>query len=318
MIATLDVLRLLGGIVYLVLGGDLLVRGALGLARRTSIQPVIIGLTVVALGTSAPELFISVYAALSGFTDVALGNVVGSNIANILLVLGAPAVISPIAANAGGLRPQTIFMVVITLVFVGLAINGTLSSAEGLLLLGLLLSAMVAVYYFRIEVPGTDDLDDADQLERVLGLPHKLIGASVFVVLGIVLLPVGADLTVRGAISIAQELNIPEVVIAATIVALGTSLPELSTTIIAAFHRSSDIAIGNVIGSNVLNILLVAGASSALAPLPVAQSLIKLDFRVLIAVSALLLFFVIKRAPIGRTAGLLMLGGYVTYIALVV
>lgn len=317
MIAALDVLRLFGGVVYLVLGGDMLVRGALGLARRTSIPPVIIGLTVVALGTSAPELVISVYAALSGFADVALGNVVGSNIANILLVLGAPALIGPIVADAAGLRRQTAFMVGVTLLFIGLAMNGELSSAEGLLLIGLLVAAMVSVYFFRLEVPGAEDLDEATQLQRVLGLPHKLSAAVLFVIVGIVLLPVGANLTVEGAVSIAQALSVPEVVIASTIIALGTSLPELSTTVIAAFHKSSDIAIGNVIGSNVLNILLVAGAAAAITPLTVASSLIRTDFWFLLVATALLMAFVMKRWPIGRATGSVMLVGYVTYAVVI-
>ncbi|MBT8085440.1 MAG: sodium:calcium antiporter [Woeseia sp.] len=316
-IEALDVVRLIGGLVYLVLGGDMLVRGALGLARRTSIPPLIIGLTVVALGTSAPELVISVYAAVSGLTDVALGNVVGSNIANILLVLGAPALISPIVANATGLRRQTAFMLAVTVLFVGLSLDGTLSSDEGLLLLGVLVAALFSAYFFGIEVAGADEVDDAEQLERVLGLPHKLFTAIGFVVAGIVMLPIGADLTVEGAVSIARSLSIPDVVIASTIVALGTSLPELSTTIIAAFHRSSDIAIGNVVGSNVLNVLLVAGASAMLAPLPVAASLIRLDFQVQVGVALLLLVFVLTRLPIGRAAGVAMLAGYVGYVAVV-
>ncbi|MBT8078666.1 MAG: sodium:calcium antiporter, partial [Gammaproteobacteria bacterium] len=200
----------------------------------------------------------------------------------------------------------------------GLCLNGMLSQVEGLLLLALLLAAMLLVYFFRIDVPGADELDGADQLERVLGLPHKLFAAGGFVVAGIVLLPIGADLTVKGAVSIAEAFSIPEVVIASTIIAVGTSLPELSTTIIAAFHRSSDIAIGNVIGSNVLNILLVAGAAAALAELPVARSLLLLDFWVLIAAATILLLFVMMRWRIGRTAGLLMLAGYGGYVVLII
>jgi cation:H+ antiporter len=313
----LDVILLVGGIVYLVLGGDLLVRGALGLARHTSISPFVIGLTIVALGTSAPELVISVYAALSGYTDVALGNVVGSNIANILLVLGAPALISTIVVDAPELKHQSFFMIAVTLLFVGLSMDGTLSSFEGLLLLGLLIAAMLTMYLFKIEAPGTDEIDDADQLQRVLGLPFKLLAAIAFVVAGMILLPLGANLTVEGAVSIARALEIPDVVIASTIIAIGTSLPELSTTIIAAFHRSSDIAIGNVIGSNVLNILLVLGAAAALAPLPVPHSLIELDFWVMVAVALMLLIFVVNRWQIGRFAGCFMLIAYIAYIGFI-
>lgn len=318
MIEVLDLLRLFGGLVYLVLGGDLLVRGALGLARRTSIPPVVIGLTVVALGTSAPELVISVYAALSGYTDVAIGNVVGSNIANVLLVLGAPALISPVLADATGLRRQTGFMFGVSVLFVALMYDGSLSRPEGLLLLGVLIAALVLVYYLKIEIPGADEADEADQLQRVLGLPRKLVPAVALVVFGMVMLPIGADLTVEGAVSIATAFAIPEVVIGSTIVALGTSLPELSTTLIAAFHRSSDIALGNVIGSNALNILLVAGASSAIATLPVPASIIAFDAWVLLAATIALLVFVLRRWPVGRLAGGAFLLGYVGYVGILI
>lgn len=318
MIEPLDALRLFGGVVYLVLGGDLLVRGALGLARRTSIPPVLVGLTVVALGTSAPELVISVYAAMSGFTDVALGNVVGSNIANILLVLGGPALISPVLSDARGLKVQCAFVFGVTALFVYLCFDGLLSRPEGLLLIGALIAALVLVYRFRIEMPGAETPDAADQLERVLGLPHKLLTAAGFVVLGIILLPLGADLTVEGAVAIAKAFDIPEVVIGSTIVALGTSLPELSTTLIAAFHKSSDIALGNVIGSNALNILLVAGASSAIATLPVPGSVIRLDLWLMLASTAVLMLFVVRKWPVGKATGLAFLAAYVAYLVLII
>lgn len=314
MIELLDILRLFGGVVYLVLGGDLLVRGALGLSARTSIPPVIVGLTVVALGTSAPELVISVYAALSGFTDVALGNVIGSNIANVFLVLGAPALISPVLADAPGLKQQSWYMIGVTVLFIAFCFGGVISRVEGSVLVGVLVVSLVLVYKLGIEVPGTETPDESEQFERVLGLPNKLWIAVFFVVLGILMLPLGANLTVEGAVAIATALNIPEIVIGSTIIALGTSLPELSTTLIAAFHRSSDIALGNVIGSNALNILLVAGVSASIATLPVPSGVLRFDAWVVLAAALAMLAYVLRRKPIGRVGGALFLAGYVSYV----
>ena len=314
----LDVLRLFGGFVYLVLGGDLLVRGALGISRRTSISPIIVGLTVVAFGTSAPELVISVYATATGFTGVALGNVVGSNIANILLVLGVPALISPIVADKKSLGRHTELMVLISLIFVIMAFNGVLSRLDGTILLLLLIALLAFVYQRRVAIPGMDIDDDNEQFERVLGLPNKVPSAIIFVVLGVILLPLGADLTVEGATALARRFSISEVVIGSTVVALGTSLPELTTTVIAAFHRSSDIALGNVIGSNIFNILLVAGASAVVAPLPVPSDFRNFDLWYMLAAAVLMLLFVWLRLPINRRAGVLLVAGYVAYVAYVI
>lgn len=314
----LDVLRLFGGFVYLVLGGDLLVRGALGLSRRTSISPVIVGLTVVAFGTSAPELVISVYATAAGFTGVALGNVVGSNIANVLLVLGVPAMIRPIVADAAALVKHSVFMVLVSVVLIAMAWNGVLSRIEGIVLFGGLVGLLWFVYRAGVELPGVDTPDEEDQYERVLGMPSKVPVAVMFIVLGIVLLPVGADLTVEGATAIARALDIPEVVIGSTVVALGTSLPELTTTVIAAFHRSSDIALGNVIGSNVFNILLVGGASAMVAPLPIPPEFAAFDLWVMLAVALLVCGYIFLHRPIGRLSGGVFFAAYLAYIAWVI
>ena len=314
MIELLDILRLFGGVVYLVLGGDLLVRGALGLSARTSIPPVIVGLTVVALGTSAPELVISVYAALSGFSEVALGNVLGSNVANVFLVLGAPALISPVLADAPGLKQQTWYMIGVTALFIAFCFGGVISRIEGFVLVGVLVASLVLVYRLGIEIPGAETPDESEQFERVLGLPNKLWIAVFFVTLGILMLPLGANLTVEGAVAIATALDIPEIVIGSTIIALGTSLPELSTTLIAAFHRSSDIALGNVIGSNALNILLVAGVSASIATLPVPAGVLRFDAWVVLAAALAMLVYVLRRKPIGRVGGALFLAGYVSYV----
>ncbi len=314
----LDVLRLFGGFVYLVLGGDLLVRGALGLSQRTSIAPIIIGLTVVAFGTSAPELVISVYATATGYTGVAIGNVVGSNIANVLLVIGAPALIHAVATDTKTLGRQSIFMLLITLVFIAMIFDGELSRIEGTLLVVTLIAALYYVYHSGVSLPGSDTDDEAHQFERVLGLPHLVSSSVLFIGLGVILLPLGADLTVDGATAIARRLDVSDVVIGSTVIALGTSLPELTTTVIAAFHRSSDIAIGNVIGSNVFNILLVGGVSAMVAPLPAPAEFRAFDVWVMLGATLVMVAFVGMRQPIGRLAGVLFVAGYVGYIFAVI
>lgn len=314
----LDVLRLFGGFIYLVLGGDLLVRGALGLSRRTSVAPVIIGLTVVAFGTSAPELVISVYATAIGHTGVAIGNVVGSNIANVLLVLGLPALIHTASTDTRTLGVQTLFMVFVSVAFIVMIFNGVLSRIEGAALFVTLLAVLYYVYQSGVSLPGTDIEDEEEQFERVLGLPNHVPSALFFLGLGVILLPIGADLTVEGATGIARRFDISDVVIGSTVVALGTSLPELTTTIIAAFHRSSDIALGNVVGSNVFNILLVGGVSAMVAPLPAPAEFRAFDVWVMLGAAIAMWLFIALRQPIGKAAGLLFVAGYVGYIMYVI
>ncbi len=314
MTEALDFLRLFGGFVYLILGGDLLVRGALALSRRTSVSPMIIGLTVVALGTSAPELVLSVYAAATGFTGVALGNIVGSNIANVLLVLGVPALISPIVFEFREIRAQTVFMVGVTVVFVLMIVGGELSRLEGGMLLAGLAASFIFVMRSGIMLPGADALDEAQQYERVLGIPSQARVSVLFLLLGILLLPLGADLTVEGATSIAKRLDISNVVIGSTVVAIGTSLPELTTTIIAAFHRSSGIALGNVIGSNLFNILMVGGATAVVAPLPAPREFQTFDIWVMLAAAVVMLALLARKTPIGRSAGAVFVAAYVGYL----
>lgn len=277
-------------------------------------SPMIIGLTVVALGTSAPELVLSVYAAATGFTGVALGNIVGSNIANVLLVLGVPALISPIVFEFREIRAQTVFMVGVTVVFVLMIVGGELSRLEGGMLLAGLAASFIFVMRSGIMLPGADALDEAQQYERVLGIPSQARVSVLFLLLGILLLPLGADLTVEGATSIAKRLDISNVVIGSTVVAIGTSLPELTTTIIAAFHRSSGIALGNVIGSNLFNILMVGGATAVVAPLPAPREFQTFDIWVMLAAAVVMLALLARKRPIGRSAGAVFVAAYVGYL----
>ncbi len=308
----LDLLKLFGGFVYLLMGGDLLVRGALGLARESKIPPMIVGLTVVAMGTSAPELMVSSVSALSGFPGIAVGNIIGSNIANILLVLGLPVLIHPIVCDQTGLAKQTGLMVLVSILFVALCFFEPVTFKEGLLLILLLVGFLYLATRGSDLVPSLDDAEE--ELERVLGLPGKNLGIAAFIILGIIALPLGADLVVEGAAGLAAGWGVSEAVIGLSLIALGTSLPELSTTVIAAFHKSSDVAIGNVVGSNIFNILAIFGITALLTDIPVDSAFMALDVWVMLLSSFLLLLFVLFRATIGKRWGLVLLTAYLGYM----
>ncbi len=307
-------LKLFGGVVYLLMGGDLLVRSAIGLSKRSGISPTLAGLTIVAAGTSAPELMVSMYSALSGAPGIALGNVVGSNIANVLLVIGVPTLIAPLSCREANVRSQAIFMLGVTVLFIALLMLGTLSWGDGLLLLALLVVGIGLSVHGHFAMPGVDPDEAREQLTAVLGIPgsRRLIG--MFGLLGAVMLPLGANLTVGGATHIARSLSVSEAVIGASMVAIGTSLPELSTTVVAALHRNAGVALGNVVGSNVLNILAIIGATAVLTPIPVDSNLLAYDVWVMLAATLMILFCILREAVLGRISGSAMLIAYTVYL----
>ena len=311
MTETLDFLKLFGGFVYLLMGGDLLVRGALGLARESKIPPMIVGLTVVAMGTSAPELMVSTMSALSGFPGIAVGNVVGSNVANVLLVLGVPVLIHPIVCDQEGLGKQASLMVAVSVLFLLMCAFGSITFFGGVLLVFLLVVFLILATRGTALLP----MDDAEEeLERVLGLPSYKSSISLFIVLGAVMLPLGADLVVDGAAGLAAGWGVSEAVIGLSLIALGTSLPELSTTVIAALHKSSDVAIGNVIGSNMFNILAILGITALLTEIPVDPMFLRFDLWVMLACTVMLWLFVLTKTTIRKPAGVLFLAGYLGYM----
>ena len=311
MTETLDFLKLFGGFVYLLMGGDLLVRGALGLARESKIPPMIVGLTVVAMGTSAPELMVSTMSALSGFPGIAVGNVVGSNVANVLLVLGVPVLIHPIVCDQEGLGKQASLMVAVSVLFLLMCAFGSITFFGGVLLVFLLVVFLILATRGTALLP----IEDAEEeLERVLGLPSYKSSISLFIVLGAVMLPLGADLVVDGAAGLAAGWGVSEAVIGLSLIALGTSLPELSTTVIAAFHKSSDVAIGNVIGSNMFNILAILGITALLTEIPVDPMFLRFDLWVMFACTVMLWLFVLTKTTIRKPAGVLFLAGYLGYM----
>lgn len=301
----MDYLYLFGGLVGLFFGGEALVRGSVGIARRMAIPPLLIGLTVVGFGTSTPELLVSVDAAWRGVPDIALGNIVGSNIANILLIVGLSALVWPIKVMGATLRRDTAAMVAAALVLVPVFAIGQLGRLWGLVLVAGL-AAYLIWSYLR---PGDTEAEDVD-----VPAPASALVSTLWVICGLVALMVGARFLVDGAVNIARGYGISEAFIGLTIVAVGTSLPELATSLIAALRRQSEIAIGNIVGSNIFNVLGILGVTALIAPIPVASRFLTFDLPVMIAVSLVLTALLLTRPVIGRGIGVALLAGYIAYV----
>lgn len=310
-----SLLGLLVGLAGLYFGGNWLVTGASRLARSLGVSALVVGLTVVAIGTSAPELLVSVSAALSGSSDIALGNVIGSNIANIGLILGISGLIYPISVHVTLLRREIPIMIMIAFAAYVLLSDGTVSRTDGFMLL----AAMVAFLTFvvlsarkeqKIKHNIPEDEEDVQFDPQSINRAREL-GR---VVLGIVVLMVGAQFTVDNATSIARAIGISELVIGVTLVAVGTSLPELVTSVMAAFKRESDIAIGNVVGSNIFNLVAILGTTAAIQPINVQPQIIAFDGWVMLGFSLLVLPFALNR-KLERLETFIFLTGYGAYIA---
>ena len=312
MVDFIDFIKLFGGFVYLLVGGDLLVRGSLGLAREKNLSPVIVGMTIVAMGTSAPELMVSGYSALSGHPGIAVGNVVGSNIANVLLVMGIPALIYPISFAQDGLLRQTSLMAIMSFLLILMLIFEPITKLEGICLLIILAFFLVMTTRGAAVMPGLDDPEE--EMKKEFGFPSSTAAIILLVILGIVMLPLGANLVVDGAAGLAGSWGVSEAVIGLSLIALGTSLPELSTTVVAAFHRSSEVIIGNVIGSNLFNILAILGFTALLTDIPVDPQFIAFDVWVMLGCAILLSLFVWTKATMGRFSGVALLTSYFTYL----
>lgn len=300
-----DYLFIFLGLLGLFLGGEALVRGSVGIARRMSISPLLIGLTVVGFGTSTPELLVSVDAAWRGVPDIALGNVIGSNIANILLIVGLSAVIWPIKVMGDTLRRDTAVMMAAALAMVPLFAMGHLGRLAGIILVAGLAGYLIWAY----RQPGAAAPDEIDQ-----PAPASVAISGLWVVGGLIALMLGARFLVDGSVSIARGYGISEAFIGLTIVAIGTSLPELATSLIAALRRQSEIAIGNIVGSNIFNILGILGLTAVITPVPVAPRFLAFDLPILIAVSLVLTMLLVTRPVIGRMVGVAMLLAYAAYV----
>jgi cation:H+ antiporter len=312
----LAVLQLFGGFVYLLMGADLLVRGAVALSRKLGVPAMIVGLTVVAFGTSMPELLVSLRATYEGFPELAIGNVVGSNIANVLLVIALPALVYPLACDQAGARRDSLFVVAASIAFILVGRNGAFDRGDGLILLGGLV--IFLVYLARASGVGAAFRSEAREIERVLGLPTRPYMIALFLAFGALALPLGAELLVDGAIGVADALGVPNTVVGLTIVALGTSLPELATTMVAALKREADVAVGNILGSNVFNLFAIMGAAALVSPtpMPVPQRMLAVDLPVMVGAAVAMTVLVYRGRPVGRVAGVLLLGAYLAYVAM--
>ena len=305
-------LMMAGGLLLLTAGADALVRGATSIARRVGISPLVIGLTVVALATSLPELLVSVGASLRGSPGVALGNVVGSNIANIGLILGTAAVLGPIGVKAQIIRIDAPILLVCSLAMIGVGLDGTLSRIDGVVLV----TALVGYIVFNIRMSRKEPEAAALQEEFGEGLARELPlwKAVLFLISGLAGLLFGADLLVDGAVQVAASFGIPDAVVGLTIIAIGTSLPELATSVAAAYRGEGDIAIGNAIGSSIFNLLGILGATTVIHPLD-AGSIAVEDLLVMTGFAVLVLPLLRSDVTLSRREGALLLTAYAAYIA---
>jgi len=305
-------IQVVAGLVLLVFAGDFLVRGAVSLAQRAGISTLIIGLTVVAFGTSAPELVVGIDAVLTGAPTLALGNVVGSNIANVLLVVGLPALIAPMTCTAPRLGRNLMIMLAATALFIGLAHSGSFGRQQGMILL-VFLGLFLTYSGLRAKTVTCGEAL-CDNETDIPDTPDSYLLAAALVTGGLIGLGIGADLLVMGAVDIAVSFGVSEAVIGLTLVALGTSLPELVTALVAAVRGHCDVAVGNVIGSNIFNLLGIMGVTSMVGEVPVPESFLNVDLWVMLASSMLLIPFCRMRSKVGKTAGGMMIAFYIAYI----
>ena len=306
------------GLVLLLLAGDALVKGAVNLSLRLGVPALIVSLTIVAFGTSAPELLIAVQAVLENAPGIAMGNVVGSNTANVLLVLGLPAILAVMHTSQCRTRRSYLQMLAATFLFIGLCTLGPLVWWHGLLLLAGL-AFMLGSAFLQARNHKRACRDDLNAVEEVEGADPDLPGwkIALYLVLGLVGLPLGADLLVGGSVNIATRWGVSETVIGLTLVAIGTSLPELATVAVAAIRQKADVVLGSVIGSNMFNLLAIIGVAALVGPIPIDPQFLSFDLWIMLGASLLLIPFVFFKQDITRLWGVIFTALYAGYIALV-
>ena len=312
----MDYILLISGLIILIACGEFLVKGAVNLALKLNIPPMIIGLTVVSIGTSAPELFASLKAAGIGAADISVGNVIGSNIANLGLVLGLTTLIFPVAVKRSLLWYEWIVLILVSTLFVLFSIDGQLSKLDGIIFILLLIAYISFLVITTIRKNKKDSEKELLETNEIPKVPKPWAWIVLYIIIGFVGLYFGAEWLIAGAIGIAKSFDISEFVIGVTVVAFGTSVPELATSAIAAFKKESDISIGNLIGSNIFNILGVLGVTSIVHPLGINESLMKSDFFWMMGVALILFPMIYFSNKISRVSGLILLGGYIVYVSL--
>ena len=297
-----DIGLLILGLVFLIFGGDLLVRSAVSFAEKFGVSSFLIGVTVVSFGTSIPELMVSIQAAMDQAADIAIGNVLGSNIANIALVLGVSAVIRPLSITTNTYKLSWWVMLISSLLFILFLLDNVITKMEGLLLV----AGLFCFIIFSIKRNISNEESIVSKINIQTGI--------LFFVLGAIGLYFGSELFVESAISIASFFDVPKFVIGITVVALGTSLPELVTSIVALMKGQNNISLGNLIGSNIFNVFAVLGITSLIQELGTSSILLFLDFGVMLAVILVFGYQLFIRKKISRTAGFILLSGYFSYI----
>lgn len=304
---------LIVGLIFLVWSADKLVYGSAALARNFGISPLVIGMTILAMGSSAPEMMVSATAALDGKTDTAVGNVIGSNIANIALILGITAIIKPLLISSPVLRRELPLMIVVTLISGAILWDNHLGFYEGVLLLGLFVVFILAMLRIsRKEQPNGDVLLDEQEQDVPKGVDNKI--ALMWVVIGLIILPIAADTLVDSSVVIAKHFGMSDLVIGLTIIAVGTSLPELAASVAGVMKGEDDMAVGNIIGSNVFNILAVMGIPGILNPSILSDLVMGRDFWVMLAVSLLLVVMALgKSRSINRFEGAFLVVVFIAY-----
>lgn len=307
----IDILMIMGGLVLLFFGGESLIKGAVSLARNFGLSKLLVSAVIVGFGTSMPEMTVSIGAALKGSSEIALGNVVGSNICNILLIVGIAAIIYPITVSATAVRRDTLMMIGASLIVCGLSFAGVINFITGAVMFSILLAYVVWSYKKDRETHAEmaehvqEDIEGDDQLKPVI--------ATLYSIGGLVLLVAGAYLMVEGAISIAREFGISEAVIGLTIIAVGTSLPELATSVVAAIRKHGDVIIGNIIGSNIFNILSILGVTAMVSPIPMTGQIAEFDIWIMLGVALMFSVYLLRGYTVGKISGITMLLAYCGY-----
>jgi len=306
---------IIAGFALLLFGGESVVRGSVALAQRLGVSPLIVGLTIVGFGTSLPEMVVSVNAALVGLPGLAVGNVVGSNIANILLILGVAAVIAPIAVHPGAVKRDLLGMSAATLVYVGLGMSGQIVFWQGVLMLIALMSYIGFTVWHDNKSNDEAAEMHRDEAAEMGEIPLRTVSIAGIIIVGLFAVVVGAEWLVTGATTLATEFGVPDEVIGLTVVAIGTSLPELATSIVAAYRGHSDVCVGNVLGSNLFNLFGITGVTALFAPLPFSDKIVSFDLWILLAATAIIIPFMLTGRRISRPEGIVLLILYVSFIA---
>lgn len=303
------------GLLTLVFSGEFLVRGAVGIAKKFQISTLVIGMTIISFGTSAPELIVSINAAASGHPEIAIGNVIGSNIANIALVLGITVLILPMVVDRNTKRIDYPMMLLATLLFAVFALDGEIVFYEGGILFAILVTfTILLIRNSRKKNKQMAASSNADV--EIASIKMNMVQATAYLALGLVGLYFGAGWLVDGASDIAAHFGMEERVIGVTVVAIGTSAPELITSAVAAYRKEADISIGNLIGSNIFNIMAVIGITAMINPIAVSEITIHTDLIWMIAIALVLLPMMLIGKKLGRFKGVLLVSSYIVYISL--